>query len=172
MKAPLQNLLIACALGLCALCAWQWHLQVRQHRELQSFAQTKANQTADLQHATNSLALVDLKVAQQDAQLRELLNTVQSNRAELRALRGETNRLASALAQTKATVEMQIQQANTAIRQQTAALSNLVVQRDDFWKRLNETMEDRNAVVTKYNELVKRLAESPTPPAKPGPASK
>ena len=169
MKAPLQSLLIACALGLCALCAWQWHVQVRQHRERTALAQTLANQSAEIQHATNSLAVLDQQIAQQDAHLRDLRNSAQTNRLELLALRAETNRLTSALVQAQATAETQLQQANATIRQQNELLKNLATQRDDFVQRLNETIQDRNAVVTKYNDLVKRLAETQAAPTKPGP---
>jgi len=172
MKNPLQNLLIGCALGLCALCLWQWHLQVRQYRELATLTQTLANQSADLQRSTNSLAVLDLQIAQQDAQLRELRNSAQADRVELRALCAETNRLAGTVMQTQAAAEQHIQQANATIRQQNELLKNMVAQRDDFVKRLNEVIQDRNAVVTKYNDLVKRLAESPTPSGKSDPATK
>jgi len=172
MKNPLQNLLIGCALGLCALCLWQWHLQVRQYRELATLTQTLANQSADLQRSTNSLAVLDLQIAQQDAQLRELRNSAQADRVEQLTLRAETNRLTGAVMQTQAAAEQHIQQANATIRQQNELLKNMVAQRDDFVKRLNEVIQDRNAVVTKYNDLVKRLAESPTPSGKSDPATK
>ena len=160
MKNPLQNLLIACALGLCALCLWQWHVQVGQYRELATLTQSCAQQSAEIQRTTNSLAVLDLQIAHQDALLRELRTAVQAHRTELGELRGETNRLGTALAQIQATAESRIQQANATIRQQNELLKNLAAQRDDFVQRLNELIQDRNAVVTKYNDLVKRAAES------------
>ena len=166
MKNPLQNLLISCALGLCALCAWQWHVQVGQHREMATLDQTIANQTADIQRATNSLAVLDLQLAQLDAHLRELRNTVQSNDVELITLRAETNRLSAVLVQTQADAETKIQQANASIRQQNDLLKILVGQRDDYLKRLNEAIQEHNEVVTKYNDLVKRVEESQAAPAK------
>ena len=172
MKNPLQNLLIGCALGLCALCLWQWHVQVGQYRELATLTQTLANQSADLEHSTNSLAVLDLQIAQQDAQLRELRNSAQADRIEVFTLRAETNRLTGTLTQTQAAAELHIQQANATIRQQNELLKNMVAQRDDFVKRLNEVIQDRNAIVTKYNDLVKHLAESPAPAGKAEPTTK
>ena len=172
MKSALQNLLVGCALGLCALCVWQWHIQVRQYRELTTLAQTIANQAAAIQHSTNSLAVLDLQIAQQDTQLRQLRNMTTTQHAELAALRGETNRLTSSLLQAHAAAAAQIQQANATIHQQNESLKNMVTQRDDFVKRLNEVIQDRNAVVTKYNDLAKRLAESPAAPPHSAPTTK
>ena len=172
MKTSLVNLLIGCALGLCALCLWQWHVQVRQYRELATLAQTLANQSTDLQRSTNSLAVLDLQIAQQDAQLRELRNSAHAARVELLALQVETNRLTGTLTQTQAAAELHIQQANTTIRQQNELLKNMIAQRDDFVKRLNEVIQDRNAIVTKYNDLVKHETDSPIPSGKSEAATK
>ena len=160
MKNSLQNLLIGCALGLCVLCLWQWHVQVRQYRELAALPQTLANQSADIQRYTNSLAVLDLQIAQQVAQLRELRNSAHADQLDRLTLRGETNRLTATLTQTQAAAELHIQQANATIRQQNELLKNLATQRDDYVKRLNEVILDRNAAVTKYNDLVKSAAES------------
>lgn len=172
MKTPLQNLLIGCALGLCALCVWQWHVQVRQYRERTALSQTLANQSADLQHSTNSLAIMDLQIAHQDSQLQALRDAARAHQVELRELREETNRLGAAISQVQTAAETQIQKANATIRQQNELLKNLADQRDDFVKRLNDVIQDRNAVVTKYNDLVKRLAESPATAGKLDPAPK
>ena len=144
MKKFLQHLLVILALGLCGLCTWQWHGQVQQHKALTTLSQTIADQTAEIQRATNSVAVLDQQLAQMDARLTELRNTAQSNRFEIVAGRGENQRLAGVLAQ-----------ANENIRQQNENLKSVVAQRDTFLQRLNDAIQDRNAVVAKYNALVK-----------------
>ena len=158
MKNFLQHLLIILALGLCGLCTWQWRDQVQQHRILTAFSQTIADQAVEIQRATNSVAVLDQQLVQMDARLTELRSVLQSNRTEITAGRIENQRLTSALTQ-----------ANENIRQQNEILKTVAAQRDAFLQRLNQAIEDRNALVAKYNALVKQIEEvrQPRPQAEP-----
>ncbi len=161
MKNRLQHLLVILALGLCGLCTWQWYCQVQQHKALATLSQTSADQMAQILHATNSIALLDQQLAQMDTRLTELRGTVQSNRVEIAAGHSENQRLTGALAQ-----------ANENIRLQNEALKAVVVQRDAFLQRLNDAIQDRNAVVTKYNALVQQIEEARSPRSQSEPAGK
>ena len=158
MKNFLQHLLIILALGLCGLCTWQWYDQVQQRRMLTTFSQTIADQTAEIQRATNSVTVLDQQLVQMDARLTELRSTLQSNRTEITTGHIENQRLTNALAQ-----------ANENIRQQNEILKTVASQRDTFLQRLNQAIEDRNAVVAKYNALVKQIDEvrQPRPQSEP-----
>ncbi|MEI8315272.1 MAG: hypothetical protein WCG79_07470 [Verrucomicrobiota bacterium] len=149
MKKLLQHLLIILALGLCGLCTWQWSGQVQQHKALASVSQTSADQAAQIMSATNSVAILDQQLAQMDARLTELRSVVQSNRTEIAAGRSENQRLTGALTQ-----------ANDNVRQQNESLKVVVAQRDAFLQRLNDAIQDRNAVVEKYNALVKQIEDA------------
>ena len=158
MKNFLQHLLIILALGLCGLCTWQWYDQVQQRRMLTTFSQTIADQTAEIQRATNSVTVLDQQLVQMDARLTELRSTLQSNHTEITTGHIENQRLTSALTQ-----------ANENIRQQNEILKTVAAQRDTFLQRLNQAIEDRNAMVAKYNALVKQIDEvrQPRPQAEP-----
>jgi len=91
-----------------------------------------------------------------------LRSVVQSNRTASAASRAENQRVTGALAQ-----------ANENIRHQNETLKNVVAQRDAFLQRLNDAIQDRNAVVAKYNALVQQIAEAqPNRPATEPPAPK
>ena len=49
MKNPLQSLLIAFAIGLCALCTWQWHGQMLQQKRLDALSQSNYDQSVAIQ---------------------------------------------------------------------------------------------------------------------------
>ena len=161
MKNFLQHLLIILAFGLCGLCTWQWHDQVQQHRMLTALSQTISDQTAEIQRATNSVAMLDQQLVQMDARLTELRSVLQSNRTEITTGRIENQRLTSALTQ-----------ANENIRQQNEILKIVASQRDAFLQRLNQAIEDRNAMVAKYNALVKQIEEVRQPRTQSEPADK
>ena len=161
MRSRLQHLLVVLALGLCGLCAWQWHTQVQQHKTLTNLSQTIADQTAEILRATNSVAILDQQLAQLDARLTELRSVAQSNRTEIATARADNQRLTDALAQ-----------ANANIRQQNEILKTVGAQRDAFLQRLNEAIQDRNAVVAKYNDLVKQISETRSAQPQTEPADK
>ncbi len=155
MKITQQSLLIFLALGLCGLCTRQWYNQATQHAELTSLSQTIADQSAAVQQQKNSIAVMDTQIAAMDSHLTELKSTIKSNAAEILALRAENDQLTGTIVQYKQltkTLESRVKQANTIIK-------DITEQRDDFLKRLNETIQDRNEVVAKYNMLVKQLSD-------------
>ena len=161
MRNGLQQLLVILALGLCGLCAWQWHTQVQQHKMSAKLSQTIADQTGEILQATNSIMLLDQQLAQMDARLTELRSGAQSNRTEIATTRADNQRLTDTLAQ-----------ANANIHQQNEMLKNVAAQRDALLQRLNEAIQDRNAVVAKYNALVKQVEESRSSQSQPEPVDK
>jgi chromosome segregation ATPase len=162
MKNPLQNLLVILALGLCALCAWQWYGQVQQRKEMTGLAQTNYDQSVAIQGYTNSINVMDKQMAQMDARITELKDTIRTNNVEMSSLREESAQLMTKVAQYSNTVEAlnaQIKIANENIVRQNEALKNLVAERDQYVGRLNDMIKERNDVVVKYNELVKKFEE-------------
>ena len=158
MKITPQYLIIFLALGLCGLCTRQWYSQAHQHTMLTTLSQTIADQSAAVQQQKNSIAVMDRQIAAMDSHLTELKSTIKSNAAEILILRGENDRMTGTLAQYKQlteTLESRVKQANAVIK-------DIAEQRDDFLKHLNETIQDRNEVVAKYNALVKQLEDRQT----------
>jgi len=46
------------------------------------------------------------------------------------------------------------------VKRQNEAIAKLTTQRDDFIKKLNDSINDRNVIVGKYNDLVKQIDKS------------
>lgn len=162
MKNFLQSLLIVFALALCALCAWQWNNQVDLHKSLTSLTQSNYDLTVSIRGYTNSIGVLDRQVAQMDARLTELRDTIKSNNASSFTLQEENARLKTFSEQYSNAVvalQNQIKQANDSIRRQNESVKGLVAERDEYVKRLNESIKERNEIVGKYNELVKQFEE-------------
>jgi chromosome segregation ATPase len=162
MKNFLQTTLMIFALGLCALCTWQWYIQVLQHREITRLAQTNYDQSVAIGGYTNSINTMDHQIAQMDATISELREIVKSNNITIAQLRADNNRLSSLTEQYSnavARLEDQIKLANENIRRENEAVKSLVAERDDFVSRLNQSIKERNQIVTQYNELVKKVEE-------------
>jgi len=162
MKITPQSLLIFLALGLCGLCTRQWYSQATQNAKLTSLSQTIADQSTAVQQQNNSIAVMDKQIAAMDSHLTELKSTIKSNAAEILTLRAKNDQLTVTLAQytqLTETLESRVKKANTVIK-------DTAEQRDAFLKRLNETIQDRNEVVAKYNMLVKQLSDRQATPTK------
>ncbi len=160
MKNPLQTLLIVLALGLCGLCSWQWYSQVVQQRHVEAVIQQNYDQTLAIQGYTNSMTAMDRQIGQLDARLTELRDLVKSNNVTIHSLKGENGRLTNLLDQySNAVVQLQAQLklADDGIRRQNEAVKKLVEDRDEYVKRLNQSIKERNDIVAKYNDLMKQM---------------
>ena len=160
MKTSLQFLLIVLAIGLCAVCTWQWYGQVLQQKQMNALVQSNYDQTVAIQGYTNSVNALDHQIAQMDARVTELRAAMTSNNAVIVALRSDNRRLTSMVDQYSNAVvvlEGRITQANTSIRQQNEAIKMIVLERDEYVTRLNQSVKERNETVTKYNTLVKQF---------------
>ena len=160
MKHPLQSLLIVFAVGLCGLCTWQWYGQMRQQTQLNALAQTNYDQTVAIQGYTNSINTMDHEIAQLDAHLTELRDGMNSNTAVIFRLRKDNNRLTSLTDQYSnavAVLEGRVKQADDIIRRQNESVKNIVQERDEYVNRLNQSIKDRNAIVTQYNAAVRQI---------------
>jgi chromosome segregation ATPase len=160
MKNPLQSLLIVFALGLCGLCTWQWHGQMQQQKRLNALAQSDYDQSVAIQGYISSAKKTDDQIAQTDARLAELRDAVKADEAAIAKLRADNSGLTSTVAQYSSAVtelEGRLKQADETIRGQNEALKSLAHERDDYADRLNQSIRERNDIVTKYNELVKQF---------------
>ena len=162
MKNPLQTLLISLALCLCALCTWQWYGQVLQRKAMTALAQVNYDESTAIQGYTNTINNMDHQIAQMDARISDLRDTLSSNTTTIVGLQQDNSRLNIVVDQYSNAVVVlqgQMKQANESIRRQNDAMKDLVSQRDDFVARLNESIKERNDIVTKYNELTKQLEQ-------------
>jgi len=150
------------ALCLCALCTWQWYGQVLQRKAMTALAQVNYDESTAIQGYTNTINNMDHQIAQMDARLSDLRDTIGSNTVTIVGLQQDNGRLNIVVDQYSNAVVVlqgQMKQANESIRRQNDAMKDLVSQRDDFVARLNESIKERNDIVTKYNELTKQLEQ-------------
>ena len=162
MKNPLQTLLMSLALCLCALCTWQWYSQVLQRKAMTALAQVNYDESTAIQGYTNTINNMEHQIAQMDARISDLRDTLSSNTTTIVGLQQDNSRLNIVVDQYSNAVVVlqgQMKQANESIRRQNDAMKDLVSQRDDFVARLNESIKERNDIVTKYNELTKQLEQ-------------
>ncbi len=167
MKNLQQNLLIGLALGLCALCAFQWYEQTLQRNEITTMNGILYDKNVAIQSATNSIATLTAQVAQMDASLTEIKAVAATNqqmvvtkKAEIMKLRFANENLTNEVAQYKSAVDTltaKLKEAYAGIERQNESITNLVAQRDEFVNKYNDIVKARNEVVTKYNDLVKQV---------------
>jgi chromosome segregation ATPase len=167
MKNFQQNLLIGLALALCVLCAFQWYEQTGQRDEIMALNGIVYQKNVAMQDATNSIATLNHQIEQLDGRITEIKvaavtneQRVVSQKAEIAQLHFAGANLTNEIAQYQAAVDtltVKLKEACAGIEKQNAAITNLAAQRDDFVKKYNESMKDRNDVVTRYNDLVNQV---------------
>jgi chromosome segregation ATPase len=167
MKNFQQNLLVGLALALCVLCAFQWHVQTVQRDEITTMNGILYGNNVTIQDATNSIATLNHQVNQMDASLTETKavaatnqQTVVLQKAQIFKLELASENLTNEIAQYKAAVDAlqsKLKEAYSGIEKQNETITNLVVQRDDFVKKYNNSVKSRNDIVAKYNDLVSQV---------------
>ena len=177
MKNFHQNLLIILASALCGLCAWQWYVQTVQLNHIENLIQTVFKKAAAIQGFTNSIATLNGQIAQLDARISELRQTLKTNeetilsqKRDITRLRFENASLTNEVVEYKAalgTVQTKLKEAFDGITKQNATFKDLVTQRDEFVQKYNNSVKDRNDVVNKYNDLVKQMEKLQPAAAKP-----
>ena len=165
MNKFLSNVLIVLALAMCALCAYQWYRETRQREEVVKLNKRVFERDVAIQGYTNSIHIMDKKIAQLDGRVGELKDTVKTNEATMLQQKREiaklefnnvglTNQLAD-YKQALETVQSRLKDAYDGIEKQNQVLKDVAAQRDDYINKLNESTRERNDIVAKYNELVK-----------------
>ncbi|HXD01381.1 MAG TPA: hypothetical protein VN048_18730 [Verrucomicrobiae bacterium] len=167
MKNSHQNLLIALALCLCALCAWQWYGQTVQRTEFDKLNAIANQKSALIQDYTNSIGTMQHQIFEMDTSVKELKGTIATNdqailaqRKELNQLDSENISLTNDIAQYKQavdTLEARLKDAYDSIRKQNDALKQLAGERDEFVKKYNDLVIERNTIVSNYNDLAARF---------------
>jgi chromosome segregation ATPase len=167
MKNFQQNLLIILALGLCALCVWQWYGQALQRERIESLNHVLFEKDKAIEGYTNSLATLSRQIAEMDSHLTELRASAKTNeqlivsqKRQISRLGLENDMLTNQIAQytnAVSTLESKLKDAYAGIEKQNTAIKELTTQRDEFVQKLNASVKDRNDIVAKYNDLVKQM---------------
>jgi chromosome segregation ATPase len=162
-----QNLLIIMALCLCGVCVYQWYGQSIQRAEIQTLNQLVYDKSVAIQGYKNSIGSMDRQITQMDARLTEFKAEAKTNadlalsqKRDLNRLQATAEGLTNQIAGYKSAVEnlqAKLKTAYDGIQKQNEAMKELVAQRDELVKKLNDSVKDRNEVVNKYNDLVKQV---------------
>jgi chromosome segregation ATPase len=169
MKNFQQNLLIALALCLCGLCAWQWYGQTQQRADFGRLNAIANQKSALIQGYTNTIQTMQHQIGTMDAHITDLENTMSNNdnmiagqRRELNQWEAENTALTNAIEQYKdgvAKLEARVKEDNDAIEKQNGELKQLVADRDALLTKYNNLVLDRNNVVSNYNDLAARFVK-------------
>jgi chromosome segregation ATPase len=167
MKNFLQNLLMILALGLCALCAWQWYVQTVLHNQGEVLQETISQQAAEIQDDTNKIKNMDAEIAGLSTRVNELKRAALTNeqmaleqKREILRLDKSSEVMSNEIVQYKDIVdklEARLKEASEGITKQNEAIQKVVVERDDAIKKYNDSIKERNALAEKYNSLVERF---------------
>jgi chromosome segregation ATPase len=167
MKNFQQNLLILLALSLCGLCVFQWYEQTVQRDEITTLNGIVYQKNLAIRDSTNSIAVLNHQIDQMDANLTEIKanaatneQLVVSQKTEITTLQFSNLNLTNEITQYKIavdTLESKLKDAYADLQKQNDALTNLVAQRDEFVKKYNGEVQDRNDIVGKYNDLAKQI---------------
>ena len=167
MKNFQTNLFIVLALGLCGLCAFQWYGQTVQRTEIVTLNGMVSDRNITIQNATNSVATLTQQTVQMDARLTELKTEMATNeqlvtsqKIAIEQLQFDGANQTNEIAQYKTAVDTltaRLKDAYANLEKQNEVITNLVVQRDDFVKKFNDSVKDRNDVVAKYNTLAAQV---------------
>jgi uncharacterized coiled-coil DUF342 family protein len=106
-------------------------------------------------------------VAELTARMTELRQSAQTNEQLLAEQRREVSKLqlnneglTNQIGEYKKavdTLEAKLKESYAGIQKQNDALKELVAQRDEFVKKFNDSVKDRNDVVIKYNDLAAQV---------------
>ncbi len=150
MKKILENFLIVLALGLCALCTYQWYRESNLRKAVEGLSKELYEKKEVIQSLEDRLKRSEADVSRLDTLKTELTGLLKTNKQELATM----SKYSEKLEREAEVFKSQIQSYKDAVE---VANANIRKQNDDI-KKQNEMMkqlaEERNAVVTKYNETV------------------
>jgi chromosome segregation ATPase len=160
MKNFQRNLFVVLAIGLCGLCAWQWYWQAAQLNSIEGKNLVIEQRGTDIQGYTNSIRRMDDEISQLHDHIAQLKQTAASNDLLMVNEKREVARLQSA----GDLVRNQLAQYQAAMQDLTNKLSEafdgekkLAAQRDEFVKKLTDSIQSQNDLTVKYNDLVGRF---------------
>ena len=165
MKNPLQNLLIFLSLCLCALCAYQWHVEKNLRQDIQHLTDTNQDKLENIQNQQSALKQADEEIKRLDGLKTGLTETVKSNRTDIAKLMKDVEKSDQEVEKGLKQIEAYkgaLQQANDAIKTQNESIKK---QNEDV-KKLSaehaETAGKYNKLVAEFNDLAKKWNDAQT----------
>jgi uncharacterized coiled-coil DUF342 family protein len=160
MKNFQRNLFVVLAIGLCGICAWQWHLQAKQLNTIDKLNQVVYKNSLDIQGYTNSIKTRDDDINQLHNRITQLKQAAVSNdqwavteKREVARLQSTGDIMINQIVEYKAAVD----KLEGRLKEAFAGEKELAAQRDEFVKKLNDSIKAQNDLTSKYNDLVDRF---------------
>jgi chromosome segregation ATPase len=163
----LTNLLIVFALGLCALCTFQWLRETESRKIIQTLHNQTYKLESEIQQHTNNIHHMDVRINDLTLLISQLENTIKTNELQIQDLRSETNSLSHSnlvyLAQIDVYTDAYSEATNRLakafedIKKQNDLINEVAAQRNEFVEKLNTCITERNDIVNQYNDLVKQV---------------
>ena len=160
MKNFQRNLFVVLAIALCGTCAYQWYLQAVQLNTIEKLNGTVYQKSSDLQAYTNALKTRDDEIIHLHLRHTYYKQIIASNdqwaiteKREVARLQSAADIMSNEIVQYKAAVDKFAGQ----LKEAYAGEKELAAQRDEFVKKLNDSIKAQNGLTAKYNELVDRF---------------
>ena len=155
-----SNLLICFALGLCALCAFQWVRESRLRREIAELHRTVYLKLDTIQNLELQLKQAKEEIVRLDNIRIELTGVIKTNKEEIQSLTKYSEKLEKEIEANKAQLAVYkeaIDKANENIKRQNEDIKKQNEEMKQLAADRNATVEKYNKVVEQYNELVKQF---------------
>ena len=160
MKNFQRNLFILLAIALCGTCAWQWYLQSVQLNTIEGLNQVIFQKSSDIQGYTNSIKSMDAEINQLHDRITQLKQAAVSNdqwaiteKREVARLQSSGDIMSNEIVEYKAVVDG----LTNKLREAYDGEKELAAQRDEFVKKLNDSIKAQNDLTAKYNQLADRI---------------
>ena len=173
MKKFLPNLLIAFAMILCALCAYQWKRETGLRGEIKGLHDKIYDRDVQISQLQVNIKKGEADINRLEERIKDLNEVIKTNKAEVIVLRKanfkveqELGTANASLEAYKGAVEKQnkaIETVNKTVVEQNETIKRVVDERNDLATKFGETVKKHNEVVAEYNKLAeeyKKLAES------------
>lgn len=171
MKSFQQNLLIALALALCALCVWQWHFQIVERGWLADRNIDIAVRDTKIQSYTNSLEAMNQQISRMDKTIAGLNDNLDQAlktngefiiqlKREVARLGASNDTLLSDISQytnALATLQSNLDTAYAGIKKQNTVVEELATNRDYYVQKYTNTVNLYNDLVGKYTNVLERI---------------
>jgi chromosome segregation ATPase len=172
MKNFQRNLFILIAVGLCGACAYQWYLQASQMDAMEHLNSVIYTNSTAIQGYTNSIRDMDAEINQLQERVAQLKRNSVSNDQWAVAEKREVARLLSAgdiVSNELGVYEAAVKTLTNRLDEAYTGEKTLAAQRDDFVRRLNQSIQQQNELTVKYNSLVERINKLQSTNAAPAP---
>lgn len=160
MKNFQRNLFVLLAIALCGTCAWQWYLQSVQLNTIEGLNQVIFQKSSDIQGYTNSIKSMDAEINQLHDRITQLKQAAVSNdqwaiteKREVARLQSSGDIMSNEIVEYKAVVDG----LTNKLREAYDGEKELAAQRDEFVKKLNDSIKAQNDLTAKYNQLADRI---------------